>query len=84
MPELVTGTVRDRHGPVGGASVALTGGPVPLPDVAALTADDGTFVTGVPVPGRYTVVCTLPDGRSRRVDVDVPAGGGAQVDVEVG
>lgn len=83
MPELVTVTVRDRHGPVGGASVALTGGPVPLPDVAALTEADGTFVTGVPVPGRYRIVCTLPDGRSRGVDVDVTTGSGAHVDVEV-
>lgn len=84
MPELVRGTVRDRHGPVASARVALLGGPVPLPDVAALTAADGTFLTGVPAPGRYTLRCTLPDGRSRDVDVDVRAGQGAQVEVEVG
>ncbi|WP_380167774.1 carboxypeptidase-like regulatory domain-containing protein [Jannaschia sp. R86511] len=83
MAELLQGTVSDAGGPVAQAAVSLLGGPGPLPDIAALTDADGGFRLGVPAAGRYTVVCTAPDGRSARREVTVHAGRGGQVDVEL-
>lgn len=59
--------------PVAGARVALAAGPVALPDIAALTGDDGSFSFGLPQPGRYEVVAHGEAGRVVRT-VDVPAG----------
>ena len=36
-----------------GARVLFTSAPAPLPDIAALTGEDGTFTLSVPVPGKY-------------------------------
>lgn len=50
------GTVTDQSGrPVAGARVALAAGPAPVPDIAALTGDDGRFAFGVPAAGTYRV-----------------------------
>lgn len=58
--------------PVAGARVALAAGPVALPDIAALTGDDGSFSFGLPQPGRYEVVAYGDTGHVvRTVDVSV-------------
>ena len=50
------GLVRDEGGnPVEGARVYFTHAPAPVPDVAALTASDGSFSLTAPVGGTYTV-----------------------------
>ena len=55
---IISGTVRDDGGrPVAWARVLVAGGPGPYPDVAALTADDGTFQLSVASPGRYRLEC---------------------------
>ena len=52
MPEVIHGVVRDQHGaPLAEARVYFAGGPVPLPDVAAMTDATGTFQLTAPVPG---------------------------------
>lgn len=72
MPEVIHGFVRDRGGrPVEEARVSFISGPVPLPDVAALTAPDGTFQLTAPVPGDYSILVTLADGRSESRSVSV-------------
>jgi hypothetical protein len=53
-PPVVAGMVVDARGnPVEGARVYFVEGPVPLPDIAALTDDSGRFALSVPVPGTY-------------------------------
>jgi hypothetical protein len=37
------------------ARVSFLAGPVPLPDVAALTDNDGTFALTAPVAGEYVI-----------------------------
>lgn len=55
-PTIVSGTVTDPSGkPVPSAAVSYVRGPVPLPEIAALTGDDGAFSLTAPVPGRYEV-----------------------------
>ncbi len=55
-PGRIAGLVRDEDGePVEQASVYLTQAPGPIPDVAGLTASDGSFSFAAPVEGSYTV-----------------------------
>ncbi len=71
--------------PVIEARVFFGTGPVPLPDIATLTDDDGRFSLYAPAPGRYEVVChadglepaTVPidvDGMSNSIEVDIEMG----------
>ena len=53
-PLLLAGIVIDHTGrPVANARVALAAAPTDMPDIAALTGEDGQFSFGVPVAGRY-------------------------------
>jgi hypothetical protein len=53
---LIEGRVVDAAGaPVPMASVYFVEGPVPLPDIAALTGPDGAFRLSVPGAGAYTL-----------------------------
>lgn len=84
MPDVVHGVVRDQNGrPIGEVRVSFASGPAPLPDVAALTAADGTFQLTAPVPGEYSLICVLDDGRSETRSVDVIPGAGATVEFEM-
>jgi hypothetical protein len=84
MPEVIHGVVRDEDGRrVEAARVFFASGPVPLPDVAALTAADGTFQLTAPVPGRYSLMCVLDDGRSETRSIEVIRGGEALVEFEM-
>jgi hypothetical protein len=75
VPEVIRGVVHDQHSlPLGGARVYFLSGPVPLPDVAAMTGPDGVFTLTAPVPGTYAIQCTLVDGRSAHRSVSVEAG----------
>ncbi|CAL9376159.1 hypothetical protein SUDANB120_00961 [Streptomyces sp. enrichment culture] len=82
---LVTGTVLDADGtPVAGASVHLADGPVPLPDIAALTGPDGRFSFPVGADGVYTVACRTADGRGARAAVAVGPAGAPPVELRPG
>ncbi|CAM5550779.1 carboxypeptidase-like regulatory domain-containing protein [Streptomyces aurantiogriseus] len=71
---LITGIVEDATGrPVPDASVYLTAGPEPYPDIAALSAADGSFTLSVRGAGAYTVQCRTPDDRIG--EATVTAGG---------
>lgn len=55
MP-LILGRVRSPDGaPVAQARIAIGDAPVPLPDIAALSDDDGRFVMTAPAPGSYEI-----------------------------
>lgn len=73
----MTGVVVDALSrPVAGASVALTAGPVELPDIAALTNNDGSFSFGVPQAGAYRVEAYGGSGHvSASVEVQPGKGG---------
>ena len=54
---IIDGAVTDPSGhPVVGATVLIASSPVPVPDIAALTGEDGGFSIAVPVPGDYGLV----------------------------
>ncbi len=75
-PAPVGGVVRDAAGrPVAVARVAFTGGPGPLPEIAALTGADGRFTLSAPQPGRYEIAVFSDDGTSAAAVVDVSAAG---------
>jgi hypothetical protein len=73
-PTVIIGTVRDLAGhPVAGARIFFVEGPVPLADIAVLTAADGTFSLTAPVAGTYRIACHA-DGfpsQSRTITVGV-------------
>ncbi len=70
-PNLIRGVVRDSSGqPVSGARLYFVSGPVPLPDIAALTGSDGAFVLTAPSSGKYEIGCST-DEASMSVTVDV-------------
>lgn len=73
MPgHVISGMVRDQSGqPLAEATVAFASGPEPLPDVAALTGEDGRFRLTAPVPGSYSIACTLPDGTGHTQTIEV-------------
>jgi hypothetical protein len=55
-PCLIRGVVlASGGGPLAGARVFCLSGPVPLPDIAALTRGDGAFSLTAPVAGAYEV-----------------------------
>ncbi|QLE72090.1 carboxypeptidase regulatory-like domain-containing protein [Streptomyces rectiverticillatus] len=70
---VIRGTVRDAAGaPVAGARVAFADGPVPLPDVAAVTDSEGRFALTAPAEGTYTLLCRA-DGGTATARVHVTA-----------
>lgn len=78
---VISGTVVDSsHRPVAGARVALATGPSDLPDIAALTGDDGGFSFGVTQPGVYLVEAHSDLGRGE-VEIEVRPGQPAWVRV---
>ena len=79
MTARIHGIVTDADGsPVPGARVALEAGPVPLPDIALLTGEDGTFSLDVPRAGEYAVTAHGERG-SGRCTVLVPGEGSARI-----
>ncbi|MEW2513997.1 carboxypeptidase regulatory-like domain-containing protein [Streptomyces sp. NPDC046870] len=72
---LITGVVEDTTTgrPVPEASVYLTAGPGPYPDVAALSGADGSFTLSVRGEGAYTLQCRTTDDRTG--EATVTAGG---------
>ena len=72
---VITGVVRDPHGrPVAQARVYFTDGPVPLPDIAALTDSAGAFSLAAPVPGTYRIECRVDGFAPAAITVRVAGG----------
>ena len=71
--------------PVIEARVFFGMSPVPLPDIAALTDDDGRFSLYAPAPGTYELVCHADGLDPATIPIDVVAGSERiAVDVELG
>jgi hypothetical protein len=84
---IITGVVVDASGnPIEEARVYFMEGPVPLPDIAALTDNSGRFALSAPVPGTYQIgvasegpavlvqEMTVEVDEERRVDLEVRLG----------
>jgi Carboxypeptidase regulatory-like domain len=82
---LVSGTVRDVGGdPLEAARVYFASGPAPLPDVAALTGEDGSFTLSAPAPGTYEVECAAEGRGTQREAVEVVEGEETRLDFRLG
>ncbi len=69
---IISGVVRDAHdNPIAQARVYFTNGPVPLPDMAALTNQEGAFSLAAPVAGSYTIACAAEGFAPTEVTVAV-------------
>jgi len=74
-PIVVTGTVRDLKGhAIAGARISFVEGPIPLPDIAALTAANGTFSLTAPIAGTYRITCHADGFASQSRTITVDAG----------
>lgn len=72
---VITGVVRDPTGqPVPQARVYFTDGPVPLPEIAALTDRAGAFSLTAPAPGTYRIECRVDGFASTAITVSVAGG----------
>ncbi|MFI9581994.1 carboxypeptidase-like regulatory domain-containing protein [Streptomyces sp. NPDC052236] len=77
---LITGVVQDVNGrPVPDATVYITGGPAPYPDIAVLSAADGSFTLSVRGEGVYTLQCRTPDSKVAETAVTARGNQPAQV-----
>ncbi len=80
MP-LISGRVVDADGkPVAWARVMFARSPVPLPDVALMTGEDGSFTLSVPANGSYDILTMSDEQGQSTTTVDVT---GDRHDVEV-
>jgi hypothetical protein len=53
---LIRGRVADEAGrPAGGAAIYVSVSPRPMPDIAQLAGEDGSFTLAAPAPGRYVI-----------------------------
>ena len=74
-PSVISGVVRSPDGkPVANARVYFTSGPVPLPDIAAVTDKSGSFSLTAPAPGEYVVESATDTHRARSAKVKVKGG----------
>jgi hypothetical protein len=56
------------------ARVFIASGPVPTPDIALLTDEEGRFTLHAPAPGSYLIACHAEGLTSAQMEVAVPAG----------
>jgi hypothetical protein len=79
VPRTIRGVVLSEDGrPATDVVVGLASGPVPLPDIAAVTGERGDFILTAPAVGQYVVTVSYPDGRQESRTLDV-----AEEDTEV-
>jgi hypothetical protein len=83
-PRVIRGTVRDSAGnAVSGARVFFVDGPVPLPDIAALSDATGRFTLTAPVDGTYRIRCAVDDRPAVDLDVAVESDQQQNVDIQL-
>ncbi len=84
MTEQVRGRVVTSGGtPVARASVIITSGPAPFPDIAAETDERGRFALSGLRAGSYTLRAYAPDGRQGEAYVRLPLSW-QEVEIQVG
>lgn len=84
MTGIICGYVVATDGsPLPGVSVAVHEADGPVPDIAALTGDDGMFVLGGLPPGGVTLQAHLTNGRRARTNVQIVANSTAIVTIVI-
>ena len=68
---VISGTATSTAGPIPTARVTIESSPRPLPDVAALTDDDGRFTLSTDGPGRYTVAVHAEGFEAARIECEI-------------
>ena len=68
---VISGTATSSDGPIATARVTVESSPRPLPDIAALTDDEGHFTLATAGPGRYTIAVHADGFEVARVECDV-------------
>ncbi len=74
MRPVTSGLATGPDGPVVFARVMIAEAPAPMPDLAGLTGEDGTFRMGTVGPGRYVVAVYADDFVPARAAVTVHSG----------
>ncbi len=84
-PPMIAGMVVDAEGnPIEGARVYFVQGPVPVPDIAALTDNSGHFALSAPVSGTYQLgIASEGSAGLVRETKTVEVGGERGIDLEV-
>lgn len=68
----IKGAVQDESGrPIAEVSLYFISAPVPLPDIAALSGTDGSFVLSAPAPGVYRIGACCPGYAPGEVNVNM-------------
>ena len=65
------------------ARVYFVRGPGNLPDVAAVTAEDGAFALSAPTPGSYEIASTADGFGTAKNAIEVRAGRPAHLDIRL-
>ena len=79
---VISGIVRDPSGkPVTDARVYFAKGPMPLPDIAALTNSNGAFSLSAPSAGTYSIECNASGFAPIAATVTVASGQKVQLDI---
>jgi hypothetical protein len=69
---LISGKVVDEHGqPVAWARVMFARSPVPIPDIALMTGEDGSFTLSVPANGSYEILTMSDEHGQGKATVEV-------------
>jgi hypothetical protein len=68
---VISGTAISPAGPIPTARVTIESSPRPLPDVAALTDDEGRFTLSTDGPGRYTIAVHAEGFKAARIECDI-------------
>jgi hypothetical protein len=71
MRPVISVSATGPHGPVALARVVVELAPGPMPDIAGLTAQDGTFTMGTVGPGRYVLAVHADGFTPARTEVTV-------------
>lgn len=80
----VSGTVLNEDGqPVSDASVMFAESPVAVPDIAALTNDQGRFSLSAPAPGHYVVLVVAEGFAEKRAETEIAGGRQSHLVIEL-
>ena len=74
MRPVISGIATGPDGPVAFARVMIAEAPAPMPDLAALTGEDGSFTFGTVGPGRYVIAVHAEGFSPARAEVTVRPG----------
>jgi hypothetical protein len=82
MRPVISGIATGPDGPVAFARIMIAEAPAPMPDLAGLSGEDGTFTLATKGPGRYVLAVHADGFVPARVVATVSAGD-ISVDVQV-